>query len=71
MEDKVIDNLKPITGITYSGFGKKIRFTYYNIHNRVQQERTINDNYIDFLHAVFPNNFRGKKETTKTKFSQF
>lgn len=68
-DNKLPQSIKPIHGITTKGFSGAIRFTYHKIHERMQGRKPVNDNYIEFLHKVFPGNFTGKLTTTKTKFS--
>ena len=68
-ENKLSVPLVPMHGITAKGFSGAIRYTYYKIHERMQGKKPVNDKYIEFLHKVFPGNFKGKLSTSKTKFS--
>ncbi len=68
IDDEVAKDIKPLPKINHKGFSKKIRFSFYTIHKLLEGTK-VNDNYIDFLHAVFPHNFTGEKLTTRKKFS--
>ncbi len=68
-KDRLPERIKPITGISHVGFGKKIRRSFYDIHLEILGKYRINDKYIEFLHKVFPDKFTGEMSTTKKKFS--
>lgn len=61
--------VKPICALNAIGFSKRVRLSFYKIHKQLQGTNKINDKYIEFLHTVFSDHFKGEMSTTKAKFS--